>query len=98
MPKGYVVAMVSVTDVNAYKPYMEATETLVRNFGGKYLIRGAPQICKENSTPHERFVVIEFPSFEQANSFYNDERYVEVRKIRQNNSEGFLFLTTGVEK
>ena len=95
MPKGYVVAMLSITDANAYKPYMEATETLVSSFGGKYLIRGAPQICKENSAPHERLVVIEFPSFDKANAFYNDKQYAKVRKIRQKNSDGFLFITSG---
>jgi len=39
---------------------------------------------------HDRMVVIEFVSIETAQKFYDDPRYVEVRKIRQNNSEGFI--------
>ena len=72
-PKGYVIAMVSVTDMDAYKPYMAQTSALVAEYGGKYIIR-ADQDRKENPA-HDRFVAIEFESHDQANAFYNDERY-----------------------
>lgn len=97
-PKGYVIAMVSVTDMDAYTPYMAQTSALVKEYGGTYIIRGAEQDRKENTPPHDRFVVIEFSSHAQANAFYNDARYAEVRKIRQQNSEGFVFTIQGFEE
>ena len=95
MAKGYVVAMITVNNMQDYKPYMAQTEALVEEYGGQYLIRGAEQDIKESKPPHDRFVVIEFESRAQANAFYHDARYEEVRKIRQANSEGFVFITEG---
>ena len=40
-------------------------------------------------------VVIEFPSIETAQKFYDDPRYVEVRKIRQDSSEGIIVQVVG---
>lgn len=94
-PKGYVIGMISVTDMDAYKPYMAQTAALVAEYGGRYLVRGAEQDLKENTPPHDRLVVIEFDSHDQANAFYHDDRYAEVRKIRQANSDGFIFTIGG---
>lgn len=97
MAKGYIVGNITVTDGEAYKPYMEKTTEIVRAYGGRYLIRGGEKTNTEGVSPHERVVVIEFDSIEQAHAFYNDEEYSEVRKIRQNNSEGFLMHVVGYD-
>ena len=96
MPKGYMVAMITVSDMEAYEPYKAQTSALVEEYGGRYLIRGAEQDVKEGQPPHDRFVTIEFESVEKANAFYNDPRYVETRKIRHANSDGFGFIIEGL--
>jgi uncharacterized protein (DUF1330 family) len=41
--------------------------------------------------------VIEFECREIAENFYDDPRYVKVRKIRQAYSDGLIFQATGFE-
>ena len=40
MPKGYIMGMVTVTNPEGYKPYMQQTGELVAEYGGSYLVRG----------------------------------------------------------
>lgn len=97
MPKGYIIGMVTVKDGEAYKPYMEATIKLVVEYGGRYLVRGGDKNVVEGEAPFERMVVIEFDSIEKAQAFYDDPRYVEVRKIRTDNSDGVLMQVVGYD-
>ena len=40
MPKGYIVGTITITDRDAYKPYMENTGRIVARYGGRFIIRG----------------------------------------------------------
>ena len=97
MAKGYIVGMITVNDLEAYKPYMAQTSALVEEYGGRYLIRGGDMAVAEGDMAHDRFVVIEFDSPETVQKFYNDPRYVETRKIRQDNASGTILHITGFE-
>ena len=97
MAKGYIVGMITIDDLEAYKPYMDETSALVEEYGGRYLIRGGEMTVAEGALPHDRFVVIEFDSPEVVAKFYNDPRYVETRKIRQDNSTGTILHISGYE-
>lgn len=95
MPKGYIIGMVTVTDTEGYTPYVQKTGDLVTEYGGRYLVRGGSRKVVEGELAHDRMVVIEFPSLEIAQSFYDDPRYVEVRKIRQDNSNAIIVQVVG---
>lgn len=95
MPKGYIMGMVTVTNPEGYKPYIQQTGELVAEYGGRYLVRGGNKTVVEGGLGHDRMVIIEFPSIETAQKFYDDPRYVEVRKIRQDNSEGIIVQVVG---
>ena len=83
--------MLHITDMEKYKTYIAPTSALVAEYGGTFIIRGAEQCLKENTPPYELLIVIEFESLDQANAFYNDERYKEVLKVIQQNSDRFVF-------
>ena len=95
MAKGYIIGMVTVNNPQGYTPYMQKTGDLVAEYGGSYLVRGGDKSVVEGELGHDRMVVIEFPSIETAQKFYNDPRYVEVMKIRQDNSEGIIVQVVG---
>ena len=97
MPKGYIIGMVTVNNPQGYAPYMNKTAELVSEYGGSYLVRGGSKMVVEGELDHDRMVVIEFPSIETAQKFYDDPRYVEVRKIRQDNSKGVVVQVVGHE-
>ena len=95
MTKGYIIGMITVNNPQGYTPYIKKTGDLVAEYGGSYLVRGGDKTVVEGDLTHDRMVVIEFPSIETAQKFYDDPRYVEVRKIRQDNSEGIIVQVVG---
>ena len=97
MPKGYIVGTITVTDRDAYKPYMENTGRIVARYGGRFIIRGGAMDVLIGETPYDRVVVIEFDSPEKARDFYDDEEYLEVRKIREENSVGVVMHIEGYD-
>ena len=94
MPKGYIIAHVTVTDPEAYKEYVVRDTPILKNLGGKFVIRGGQSQVVEGSS-FERHVVIEFPSYEAAVAAYNDPDYQEVAKIRRKNADSTIIIVEG---
>ena len=71
--KGYVVCVYkSITSDEKLKEYAVKAKTAVEKYKGKFLIRGGKTTTNEGeSSP--RTVVIEFPSYDEANIFYNSK-------------------------
>lgn len=44
----------------------------------------------------QRLVIIEFPSFEQAKTWYDSAQYTPVKRLRWATSEGRILLADGV--
>ncbi len=96
MPKGYIIAQVTVKNPEAYKEYVERDTPILLGHGGKFVIRGGRAQIMEG-TAHERQVVIEFPSFDAAMAAYNDPAYQEVAEIRRRNADSTIILVEGAE-
>ena len=61
----------------------------------KFLIRGGKSKINEGeSSP--RTVIIEFPSFDQANEFYQSEEYQEAHSILKGHAERQFQIVEGV--
>lgn len=94
MPKGYIIAHVTVTDPEAYKEYVVRDTPILKNLGGEFVIRGGQSQVVEGSS-YERHVVIEFPSYEAALAAYNDPEYQEVAEIRRRNAQSTIIIVEG---
>lgn len=94
MPKGYIIAHVTVTDPEAYKEYVIKDTPILEGLGGRFVIRGGQSEVVEGES-HERHVVIEFPSYEAAQAAYNDPDYQEVAKIRRRTAQSSIILVEG---
>ena len=79
--KGYVVYVYkNITNEEKLKEYAVKAKIAVEKYKGKFLIRGGKAIANEGkSSP--RTVVIEFSSYDEANSFYKSKEYQEAHKI-----------------
>ena len=79
--KGYVVCVYkSITNGEKLKEYAVKARTAVEKYKGKFLIRGGKATINEgDSSP--RTEVIEFPSYDEANLFYNSNEYQEAHAI-----------------
>ena len=79
--KGYVVCVYkSISNEEKLKEYAVKARAAVEKYKGKFLIRGGKSINNEGEKS-PRTVVIEFPSFAEANSFYNSKEYQNAHSI-----------------
>ena len=79
--KGYVVCVYkNISNDVKLKEYAGKARAAVEKYKGKFLIRGGKSINNEGEKS-PRTVVIEFPSYNEANSFYNSKEYQEAHSI-----------------
>jgi uncharacterized protein (DUF1330 family) len=100
MPKAYVVAEIQVSNPEGYADYRALSTAALAQYGGKWLARGGERLQFEgNDERHNenwRTVVVEFPSLQQARTWYESPEYTHAREIRQAHSIGRLFIVEGV--
>ena len=92
----YAVGHITVTNMEGYKKYAEKVPATIAAHGGKYLVRGGNCTVVEGHMPHDRHVVLEFPSREALEGWYNSAEYQEILKIRLTNSDGVMSIIDGV--
>ena len=96
MPKGYWVAHITVTDMDAYQAYRNLVPGILAAHGGKLIVRaGAQKIVEGEARP--RTVVIEFPSLQAAQGCYSSAEYQAAMKLRTNASSGDICIVEGWE-
>jgi len=92
----YLIAEVEVTDPAAYEDYRKQVPPIIAKYGGKYLARGGKVESKEGGWTPPRFVIVEFPTMEQARKFYDSPEYAPVLAIRKKASKSRLILAEGL--
>ena len=79
--KGYVVCVYkSISNEEKLKEYAGKARAAVEKYKGKFLIKGGGFTTNEGDK-FPRTVVIEFPSYDEANLFYNSKEYQEAHDI-----------------
>jgi len=79
----YWVARSRVIDPAEYKKYTDRVPGIIAKFGGKVLARGGRYEILEGPEGFHRFVVIEFPSLEQAKACHDSPEYQEASAFRK---------------
>ena len=93
--KGYIIGRANIVDQQKSENYKPLAAAANKKFGGKYLARGGRFATKEG-IEYERNVIIEFPSFDQANEFYQSEEYQEAHSILKGHAERQFQIVEGV--
>jgi uncharacterized protein (DUF1330 family) len=79
--KGYVVCVYkSISSEEKLKEYAVKAREAVEKYGGKFLIRGGESTTNEGAK-FPRTVVIEFPSYNEANLFYSSKEYQQAHDV-----------------
>ena len=79
----YWVARSRINDPVEYKKYTDRVPAIIAKFGGKVLARGGRFQIMEGPDRFHRFVVIEFPSFEQGVACFTSLEYNEAAAFRR---------------
>lgn len=97
MPKGYIIAHITVTDPDRYPEYVRRDTPVLENLGGRFMVRGGTSEVVEGDA-HSRHVVLEFDSYEQARTAYFDEEYQEIAEIRRSSAQSTIILVEGAHE
>jgi uncharacterized protein (DUF1330 family) len=73
-----------VIDPIEYKKYTDLVPDIIARHGGKVLARGGRFQIMEGSDKFHRFVVIEFPTFEQGVACFQSPEYARAAALRRN--------------
>ena len=93
--KGYVVCVYkNITNEEKLKEYAVKARAAVESFNGKFLIRGGKTTLKEGEKS-PRTVVIEFPSYDKANAFYQSKEYQNAHSILKDHAERQFQIVEG---
>ncbi len=79
----YWVARSRINDPVEYKKYTDQIPGILAKFGGKVLARGGKFQIMEGPDKFQRFVVIEFPSFEQGVACFTSPEYDAAAAFRR---------------
>jgi uncharacterized protein (DUF1330 family) len=80
----YWVARARIDDPVEYKKYTDLVPGIIQRYGGKTLARGGRFQIMEGPDTFHRFVVIEFPTLEQAVACFESPEYQEASRFRRN--------------
>ncbi len=92
----YVVVEVEVLDPKRYENYKGMVPPSLVQFGGRFLVRGGKVETLEGTWAPKRFVILEFPSAEQAKAWWASEEYAEAKALRQATARTQMIVTEGV--
>ena len=96
MPKGYIIARVSVSDSDAYAKYAALARVAMDRFGATILARGGRYAAMEGEA-RPRNVILEFASYDRALEYWNSPEYQEARSHRIGAAEIELCAVEGVD-
>ena len=79
----YWVARSKINDPIEYKKYTDRVPEIIARHGGKILARGGRYRIMEGPETFHRFIVIEFPTFDQAVACFESREYREAATFRR---------------
>ena len=92
----YLIVRVTVTDMEQYKEYMKLTPAILEQYGGKFIVRGGETVTLEGPEETNRMVIVEFPSVEQAQTFYESPEYQHAIRVRAGAATAQFVVVEGV--
>ena len=96
MPKGYWLSVYEkIENMETLKKYAVKATVAIGKYSGKFLVRGGKNITLEGKQS-PRTVIVEFPTFEDAEKCYNSNEYQEAHDILKGSAKRNLQIVEGV--
>lgn len=97
MRKGYFVAHIDVNDPDEFQVYLGKSAQCFKEWGGRVIVDPLKHEVVEGDWNPERFVIIEFPSYENARNWYTSEQYTSARQHRLPATKSYSLLVDGID-
>ena len=96
MSKGIWIAVYEkIENMETLKKYATKAAEAIGKYSGKFLVRGGKNITLEgNQSP--RTVIVEFPTFADAEKCYNSDEYQEAHNILKGSVKRNLQIIEGI--
>ncbi len=91
----YLVALVDVTDPDAYQQYAKRAGAAAEKRGIEFLTRGGRTVSLEGPPPPGRVVIIPFENLEAAQAYYDSPDYQDAKSFREGAAKAQFFLVEG---
>ena len=91
----YLIANIDVRDAAGFDDYRQKVTSVIEKFGGRFLVRGGDIRHLEGKLPLDRLTVLEFPTMEAAQRFYDSAEYAPLLKLRLASTRSDLVLVRG---
>jgi len=92
----YIIVEIEIHDPERYEDYKKLTLDTLKNYQGKFIVRGGKTETLEGVWEPERFVILEFPTKELARQWWASPEYATAKAIRQSASTTKMLLVEGL--
>ena len=92
----YVFVEIEIHNPELYEEYKQLSPASIAEYQGKFIVRGGKTKVLEGSWQPKRLVLLEFPSFQLADSWWNSEAYTKARALRQQAATTTMIVLDGI--
>ena len=92
----YIIVEIEIHNHERYEDYKKLTLDTLKNYQGKFVVRGGQTEALEGVWEPQRFVILEFPTKELARQWWASPEYAPAKAIRQSASTTKMLLVEGL--
>ena len=92
----YVILDVEIRDMAKYQEFMAGVKPALEEAGARYLARGGSHKVYEGDWEPRRIVLLQFPTVEAWEGFYNGPVYQSLKAVRDSCSSARLVSVEGL--
>ena len=78
-----------------YGEYAKRSPDIIAKYGGRFIARAGRTVTLEGPAARSRVVIIEYPSFERAQAWFNSPEYQQAKKLREGAANAQFIVVEG---
>ncbi len=94
----YIIIEIKINNPQEYEGYKKLTPASLALYDGKFIVRGGKTKTLEGEWNPERIVILEFPTTEKAEHWWNSEEYAPAKRIRHQSATSKMILIEGFQQ
>src|SRR3990170_2750031 len=93
--KAYMIGQIDVSNPQQYGEYAKLSPDIIAKFGGRFIARAGRTVTLEGTPARSRVVIIEYPTFDRAQAFFNSAEYQQAKKLREGAANAQFIVVEG---